>query len=74
LEALSPNIGDLEKLRNLDLWSNNLSRFPEEMKNMKDLKIMDLRVIMIPDAEQTRIQALLPNTKIYFSPYCKCSQ
>jgi len=74
LEALSPAIGDLENLRNLDLWSNNLSRFPEEMKNLKSLKIMDLRVIMIPDAEQTRIQSLLPHTKIYFSPYCKCAQ
>lgn len=74
LEALSPAIGDLEKLRNLDLWSNNLSRFPEEMKNLKSLKIMDLRVIMITDAEQARIQSLLPHTKVYFSPYCKCAQ
>ncbi|HET6226964.1 MAG TPA: leucine-rich repeat domain-containing protein [Bacteroidia bacterium] len=74
LEALSPAIGNLEKLRNLDLWSNNLSHFPDEIKNMKSLKLMDLRVIMIPDAEQNRIQALLPQTKIYFSPYCKCAQ
>lgn len=74
LEALSPAIGNLEKLRNLDLWSNNLSHFPEEMKNMKSLKLLDLRVIMIPDAEQNRIQGLLPNTKIYFSPYCRCAQ
>lgn len=74
LEALTPEIGNLEKLRNLDLWSNNLSRFPEEMKNLKSLKIMDLRVIMITDAEQARIQSLLPHTKVYFSPYCKCAQ
>ncbi len=74
LEALTPEIGNLEKLRNLDLWSNNLSRFPEEMKNLKSLKIMDLRVIMITDAEQARIQSMLPRTKVYFSPYCNCAQ
>lgn len=74
LVALTPHIGKLEKLRNFDLWSNDLERFPDELQNLKRLKILDLRVIMIPDAEQARIQALLPGTKIYFSPYCKCAQ
>lgn len=74
LVAITPGVGKLEKLRNFDLWSNNIERFPEELQGMKALKILDLRVIMIPDAEQARIQALLPNTKIFFSPYCKCAQ
>jgi Leucine-rich repeat (LRR) protein len=74
LVAITSHIGALEKLRNFDLWSNDLERFPEELQNLKSLKILDLRVIMIPDAEQARIQAMLPTTKIYFSPYCKCAQ
>jgi Leucine-rich repeat (LRR) protein len=74
LTALPFEIGKLEKLTVLDLWSNEIGRFPDEMKNMKSLKTMDLRVIMIPDLEQGRIQSMLPHTKIFFSPYCKCAQ
>lgn len=74
LSALPPQIGKLSKLRNLDLWSNNIERFPNEMKELKSLKLLDLRVILIPDAEQERIQAMLPKAKIHFSPYCKCQQ
>lgn len=74
LTALPLDIGKLENLKYLDLWSNEIGRFPEEMKKLKNLKTMDLRVIMIPDADQHRIQSMLPHTKIYFSPYCKCAQ
>ncbi|MGB3949190.1 MAG: leucine-rich repeat domain-containing protein [Bacteroidia bacterium] len=74
LTALPIDIGKLEKLRYLDLWSNEIGRFPDEMKKLKNLKTMDLRVIMITDADQQRIQSMLPHTKIYFSPYCKCAQ
>ncbi len=72
--GLPPQIGKLILLRNLDLWSNDITTFPDEMKNMKNLKLLDLRVILIPDNEQSRIQSLLPNTMVYFSPYCKCAQ
>jgi Leucine-rich repeat (LRR) protein len=74
LSSIPTSIGKLGKLRNMDLWSNNIERFPEELKNLKSLQVLDLRVILIPDAEQAAIQALLPNTKVYFSPYCKCQQ
>lgn len=74
LTALPFEIGKLENLRFLDLWSNDIGRFPEEIKNLKKLKSLDLRVIMIPDADQAHIQRILPRTKIYFSPYCKCQQ
>jgi Leucine-rich repeat (LRR) protein len=74
LSGLPPQIGSLGKLKNLDLWSNNIDKYPSEMKNLKSLLVLDVRVILIPDAEQERLQALLPKTKIYFSPYCKCQQ
>jgi Leucine-rich repeat (LRR) protein len=74
LTSLPPEIGDLTNLKNMDLWSNNVDKFPTEIRNLKNLLVLDLRVILIPDAEQDRLQALLPKTKIYFSPYCKCQQ
>ncbi len=74
LTSIPPAIGKLTKLKNLDLWSNNIDRFPEELKNLKSLLVFDLRVILIPDAQQSSIQAMLPNAKVYFSPYCKCQQ
>lgn len=74
LTSLPPQIGGLVSLKNMDLWSNNIDKYPSEMRNLKNLLVLDLRVILIPDAEQERLQAMLPNTKIYFSPYCKCQQ
>lgn len=74
LVGITTGVGTLTKLRNFDLWSNDLEHFPDELQNLKELKILDLRAILIPDAEQTRIQELLPAATIYFSPYCKCGQ
>jgi leucine-rich repeat protein SHOC2 len=74
ISSLPPQVGSLTSLKNFDLWSNNVDKFPTEMKNLKNLLVLDLRVILIPDAEQERVQGLLPKTKIYFSPYCKCQQ
>lgn len=74
LNSIPPQIGNLKKLKNMDLWSNNIDRFPEELKELKNLVLLDLRVILIPDAEQARIKAMLPDAIIYFSPYCKCAQ
>ncbi|MFL5766045.1 MAG: leucine-rich repeat domain-containing protein [Bacteroidia bacterium] len=74
LTGIPATIGKLGKLKNLDLWSNNIDHFPDELRYLRNLKVLDLRVILIPDAEQASIQAMLPNTKVYFSPYCKCQQ
>jgi Leucine-rich repeat (LRR) protein len=74
LTAIPYQIGKLNKLKYMDLWSNNIESFPNELKNLTSLKMLDLRVILIPDAEQDRIQAMLPKTKVYFSPFCKCQQ
>lgn len=73
IERLPYSIGQLDKLEVADLWSNNLEYFPESMKEMKSLKLLDLRNILIPQEHQDRIQSMLPNTKIYFSPPCRCS-
>ncbi len=74
LFSLPSQIGKLSKLKYLDLWSNNIEKFPTELRYLKSLKVLDLRVILIPDSEQEHIQQMLPKTKIYFSPFCKCQQ
>ncbi len=72
--TLPNTIGYLVNLKTIDMWSNLIDKFPDEMANLKYLQFMDLRVIMIPDKEQARLKKLLPETKIEFSPYCKCQQ
>lgn len=74
LTMIPPQIGKLKKLKYLDLWSNDISIFPEEFKDIAgNLQTLDLRVIIIPYTEQNKIRAELPNTTIYFSPPCHCS-
>lgn len=72
LTSIPPQIGDLDNLEFLDLWSNNINEFPEQLVNLDKLKVMDLRVIIIDDEVQHHLQSLLPQTKIHFSPGCKC--
>ena len=73
ITGLPVQIGELEKLEVLDLWSNEMEFFPDELAKLKNLKFFDLRVILMNDEEQDRIRQMLPNTKIYFSPSCKCA-
>lgn len=72
LIAIPKRIGDLQNLEILDLWENELSTFPDELSKLKKLRWMDLRVILLNDEYQARIRTLLPDTKIFFSPSCKC--
>jgi Leucine-rich repeat (LRR) protein len=75
LTSIPPQIGKLKKLRYLDLWSNNLSIFPDELKDLSEnLKVLDLRVILINADTQEKIRTMLPNTTIFMSPPCKCDQ
>ncbi len=73
ITVLPYSFGDLENLEVADLWSNNLEYFPESMSKLHKLKTMDLRNILIPQTNQDQIQAMLPNTVIFFSPPCNCS-
>lgn len=75
LTMLPPQIGKLKKLKYLDLWSNSISIFPDELSDIADnLKVMDLRVILINYAVQDRLKKLLPNTLIYMDAPCHCNQ
>lgn len=72
LESLPTEIGDLKKLRYIDMWSNNISRLPSEMAEMYALEELDLRVIVMTEAEQEDIKILLPNTKVHMDQHCNC--
>jgi Leucine-rich repeat (LRR) protein len=75
LYLLPPQLGKLGQLQVLDLWDNNISRFPEELKQLSgNLKVLDLRSILINYENQERIRSMLPKTKIYMSPPCKCKE
>jgi len=67
------SFGELEKLEYLDMWDNELEYFPESLSNLKNLREMDLRNILISQENQDYIQSLLPETRIHFSPACKCA-
>ncbi len=73
IDSLPTELGSLQRLQVLDLWDNNLSYFPETLSKLTQLRKMDLRSILLNEQQQNYIQSLLPETKIYFSPPCKCS-
>jgi Leucine-rich repeat (LRR) protein len=75
LTMLPPQIGKLKKLQYLDLWSNSISIFPDELKDISEnLKVLDLRVILINYDAQDRIRKMLPKTTIYMDAPCHCNQ
>ena len=73
IDSIPEEIGWLKKLQVLDLWSNNLSYFPSSISKLENLRIMDVRNILLNEQQQNYIQSLLPHTRIYFSPPCRCS-
>jgi Leucine-rich repeat (LRR) protein len=74
ITALPPEIGNLINLEVLEMWSNELDTIPDEMHFLLKLRVFELRGILFSDEKKEEIQAMLPNTKIYFSPSCACKQ
>ncbi len=72
LESLPDEIGNLKKLRYIDMWSNNITRLPGSMAEMWGLEEIDLRVIVMTEAEQEEIKNLLPNAKVELDQHCNC--
>ncbi len=72
ITGLIPCMGDLTEVVSLDLWSNDLEDFPEELKGMTALRFMDLRVIQFDQREMEHISELFPRVKIFFSQPCHC--
>ena len=72
LEAISAELCQVKSLKKLDVWNNNLGYFSEELAQLTHLEVFDLRAILIDQDQQNAISKLLPHTKIYFSPACRC--
>lgn len=73
IATLPVEIGKLKELVYLDIWGTNIASFPEEIQQLNEtLNEIDMRVIMMSDAEHKKIKELLPNTKIHFSKSCNC--
>ncbi len=73
ITSIPKQIKYLNSLVKLDMWSNELIEVPDEIGQLTSLKEVDLRVIQFSDREKERISGLLPNTKVYFSNSCNCS-
>lgn len=72
ITGLLPCMGQLKEVVSLDLWSNDLEDFPQEVSGMIGLRFMDLRVIQFDQKEMEHIAELFPRTKIFFSQPCNC--
>ena len=71
--TIPSEIKHLHKLKYLDLWGNNIGILPHEIGELENsLEEIDMRVILMSDAEHKVIQGLLPHTKIRFSKSCSC--
>jgi Leucine-rich repeat (LRR) protein len=73
LVELPKELVDLPRLEFLDVWSNELETVPKEYKGFKNLKKVDLRVILLSDSQKDEIQKNFPTgTEVMFSPGCNC--
>ena len=72
LESISPELCQVKSLKKLDVWNNNLGYFSDDLAQLTHLEVFDLRAILIDQDQQNTISKLLPHTKIYFSPACRC--
>jgi len=71
---LPSTIENLTNMFFLDLWGNEIQQLPKEISKLENtLKVVDLRVINIPDYQQEEMILLLPKTKFFFSTSCNCN-
>lgn len=75
LQTIPHTIGKLTELRGIDLWGDNISSFPYELKYISgNLISLDLRDDALNNNTQAYLKNLLPNTTIYFTPICPCER
>jgi leucine-rich repeat protein SHOC2 len=75
LQGLPHSIGNLKELRTIDVWGDNFSSYPYELKYLSgNLQVLDLRDVLVNNQAQAFLKSILPNTTIYFTPVCPCER
>jgi len=73
ISKLPKQISQLTHLHYIDMFSTLISDFPAEISLLENsLKEIDMRIILMNDAEKSRLQNYLPKTKFLFSRSCNC--
>ena len=73
ISQLPKQVSQLTHLRYIDMFSTQIVNFPEEIRLLENsLKEIDMRIILMNDAEKSRLQNYLPKTKFLFSNSCNC--
>jgi Leucine-rich repeat (LRR) protein len=65
-------VGGLSNLEKLDLFKNPIRKLPQELTQLKNLKLLELRSIKFSPEFQEKWEEALPNVKIMFDPPCDC--
>jgi Leucine-rich repeat (LRR) protein len=72
LDRIPENINQLKSLKILILWDNPISVYPNSLGLLEELEILDLLNNQMNSDTQTRLNNILPQTRIIMSPPCRC--
>mgnify|MGYP001242614168 FL=1 len=73
ISALPQGIKGLSKLEELNLWNTGVDNLPNDIDEVKTLKVIDMRGILLNFEMQEELLDLLPNVKLYLSAPCNCT-
>lgn len=73
ISELPQGVEGLVKLEELNLWNTSVDELPMDIDEIKTLKVVDMRGVLLNYDSQDALFELLPNIKLYTSPPCNCS-
>ena len=63
----------MSRLEELNLWNTSVDNLPFDIDDIKTLKVIDMRGILLNFEMQEELLELLPKVKLYLSPPCNCT-
>jgi len=73
ISLLPRGIIGLSKLEELNLWNTSVDDLPFDIDQVKTLKVVDMRGILLNFEMQEELLELLPKVKLYLSAPCNCT-
>ena len=73
ISKLPRGIKALSTLEELNLWNTSIDNLPYDIDEVKTLKVIDMRGILLNFEMQEELLELLPKVKLYLSPPCNCT-